>query len=190
MAQSIPYEAFAEVFCKEAISKFSSADWREVIKEGRISQDDKRIEWEVFYLWLFLLTYCFQRKFAYLGKEKIKIVLDGIHKAIYSPTQHPDISKDSLRGLHDIIVIRYTQYYRTIKSDWEIMKKGAAKLPFSALVNSFVANLLNISIEDFDLHMASLLNIMIKDFESQDFSKFTKFQVKFGLIISYFCREN
>jgi hypothetical protein len=168
MPQSVPYEIFVETFCKEAISKFSSSDWGEVIKEEKISQDDKRIEWELFYLWVFLLTYYFQRIFADLGEEKIKKVLDGMHKVIYSPTRHPDISEEGLNGVHNIIVIRYAQYYKAIK------EKGVTMLPFSVLVNSFMVNLLNISIEDFEL---------------QDHHRFTKFQLKFGLIISYFCKD-
>ncbi|MCX5695622.1 MAG: hypothetical protein NTW18_03020 [Candidatus Omnitrophica bacterium] len=174
MSQSIPYEIFVETFCKEAISKFSSSAWGEVIKEEKILQDDKRIEWELFYLWVFLLTYCFQRIFAYLGEENIKIVLDGMHKAIYNPARHPDISEEGLKGVHNIIVIRYAQYYKAIKSDWEIMEKGAKMLTFSVLVDSFILNLLNINIENFG---------------SQGSHKFTKFKLKFGLIISYFCRD-
>jgi len=174
MPQSVPYEIFVETFCKEAIGKFSSSDWGEVIKEEKISQDDKRIEWELFYLWVFLLTYGFQRIFTYLGEEKIKIVLDGMHKAIYNPARHPDLSGEGLKDMHNIIVIRYAQYYKAIKSDWEIMEKGVRMLPFSALVDSFIVNLLNISIEDY---------------LSQDYHKFTKFKLKFGLIISYFCKD-
>lgn len=176
MSESVPGGVFAEMFYKEAIKNRSIYDeYKQVIKEEGISQDENRIEWEVFYFWIFILSYCFQRGFSQFGEDKIGKVLDAIHRHIYDPKEHPELSKEELKDVHNIITIRYTQYYKAIKIDLEAMRKATkGKMLYSVLVDAFLQNLIDKKIEDIEV---------------KEYFKFTKFRVKFGLMIGYLCND-
>lgn len=172
----IPFKKFAEIVYEEGITNFSGyAPFKQLIKEdneiyNEISHDEKRIEWEIFYLSNFLFTFTLQRKLIYLGNEKIKKILDAIHQQMYSMKRHPDLPIEGLVNISNMLAIRYNQYYRAIKEDWKLMEEGAKDIIlFHSLVLAFIENLLNRKIT---------------------FQEFGLFRLKFGLFIAEICKSN
>lgn len=165
MAQSIPFETFAKLLYEEAIAKFSTEDLAEIIRKENISCNGKKIEWEVFYLWMFILTYTFQRTYHYLGNEKTKKVLDAIHKHIFISKEHPELSKEELMDVQNIMRIRYSQYYKAVRNDLGMIEKGTEALIFYDTSLAFVNNLIR--------------------GEINAFSEFRQFRLEFGFTFYY-----
>ncbi len=110
--------------------------------QEQIKVAERQLEWECFYLFMFLITYCLQRKFAYLGNEKVKRILDVVHNCTYSPKPELCPPPEDLINVHKALSLRYAQYYRVMKDDWEVLEKKIENtVAFSSLVLTFVENL-------------------------------------------------
>jgi hypothetical protein len=94
--------------------------------------EEKSFEQECFFLWTALVTYCFQRKFAHYGNEKVKLILDEVHNLI-------DVKLNAKQTKE--LSVKYNKYYKAMKDDWESMEKNIGELLFYSLSFAFVGNL-------------------------------------------------
>jgi hypothetical protein len=121
----------------------SNKDYPEALKKGvkeNLHSDSEEnieeiiLEQECFFLWSVLVTYCFQRKFANYGNEKVKLILDEVHNLIDAKLNTKQTKE--LSG-------KYNKYYKAMKDDWESMEKNIGELLFYSLTFAFVGNLVD-----------------------------------------------
>lgn len=98
---------------KKTIKKDSRTHSNEAEKTAIDSLDEKRIEWESFYLWVFLTTYCIQNQFSDYAKEGTKQILDSVHRCIGEKMFRLEHRID----LQNAMNLRFSQYYKAIKAD-------------------------------------------------------------------------
>lgn len=136
--KKISYKAIAGLIYDEIIS---SKDYPEALKKGvtedLLSDGEERIEEEIFehelsFLWIALVSYCFQRKFTHYSNEKVKLILDEVHNIIDA--------KLNTRQRNELS-IKYNKYYKAMKDDWDSMEKNIGELLFYSLSFAFVGNL-------------------------------------------------
>lgn len=77
-----------------------------------------RFELECFSLVAFLVTFCFQREFEYLGQDTNNFILDCFHSKLFAKIsetfQHNTFSEQ--------LKTRYAEYYPTMKEDLRYLK--------------------------------------------------------------------
>jgi len=100
-------------------------------KKFNIEKDIEKFDQELFYLFMFLMTYVCQRVFTE-SKEFTEKLLDTFHKYVYEKKLDLPKQVSDLMKLEGQIRNRYTQYHKLTKNDPEFLIQ---QLPYVFLGN-------------------------------------------------------